>query len=193
MTARHLRFLVRWFFLYNARLVWWCWRLPRRLPAEAALPEDADARRRRAHRLLEEASAGGAGACAACGRCCQEAVDRFTPFDHMVRIGTSSPAPTWDRRLLSLPWMMWNAVRHGAQRLATGSRRALVSSCVHLTPSGCRLPRAERPMICVSWFCPTFVRAMTFEAMEAAEMPLREIEALHREAVRSVRAARRIR
>lgn len=187
VTCRHLRFLLRWVFLYNAELVWLSWRLPRRVPEAAALPAAADERRLQAYAALASALADGGAICAACGRCCLERVNRFTPFDQIIRRGASAPAPAGDRRIYSLPWMAWNGLRHAAQRLLPRRRRKTAPPCVHLTPAGCGLARPERPMICVSWFCPAFVLAMHWRGLAAAEAPLRAIEALHREAAGAAR------
>jgi len=187
MMLRRLRFLARWVLFYNAELVWLCWRLPRRIPEGVALPPETDARRREAHLRLGEATAACAKVCAGCGRCCLEEVDRFTPFDQIARRATAAPAPSGDRRIYSVPWMIRNAGLHALQRLRPAAKRPVPPSCPHLTPEGCGLPRAERPMICVSWFCLTSALAMDRAAMAAAEAPLREIERIHREAARAAR------
>lgn len=191
MTRRHVRFLLRWVVFYNAELVWLAWRLPRHVDPGAALPPGDDRRRREAHRLLAGATASCTRACASCGRCCLESVDRFTPFDAIVRRATPAPAPSESRRIYSLPWMVWNAVWHGAQRLLPEERRPRVTPCPHLAADGCRLPREDRPMICVSWFCPQAVLAMSPVDMDAAEPHLRQIEALHRQALRAARSYRK--
>lgn len=187
---RRVRFVARWVLFYNVELVWLCWRLPWRLPEDAALPPEADERRRRAHGLLGKATAECGRVCAGCGRCCLEEVDRFTPFDQVVRRAPASPAPSGSRRIYSVPWMLWNAVLHAAQRPLPASKRPAPPPCRHLTPEGCGLSRPDRPMICVSWFCPRAALAMSPEAMDAAEAPLREVEALHREALRAARRPR---
>ncbi|MBI3946941.1 MAG: hypothetical protein HY321_13540 [Armatimonadetes bacterium] len=189
MSPRRLWFLLRWLVFYNAELVWLCWRLPRHIPPGAALPPDSDARRRQAHAELAAATARHGGICAACGRCCLEEVDRFTPFDQLVRARSASPAPSADRRLYSVPWMAWNALSHTAQRLPGRSQQAPLPPCPYVGTEGCRLPRVERPMVCVSWFCLHLALVMIPADMDAAEAPLRAIEALHREAVRAARAA----
>ncbi|MDH7569451.1 MAG: hypothetical protein QHJ73_07690 [Armatimonadota bacterium] len=191
VTWRHVRFLARWVLFYNAELVWLCWRLPKRLPRAAALPPEADARRRAAHRELSEATARANQVCAACGRCCLERTNRFTPFDEFVRAATPSPSPPGDRRIYSLPWMVANAVAHGVQRLLRYGQPLSTEVCPYLEAEGCRLPREERPMLCVSWFCPRFVLTMSPAEMERLEEPLREVERLHRAAVRQAREARR--
>ncbi|MDO8587829.1 MAG: hypothetical protein Q7T82_12415 [Armatimonadota bacterium] len=182
LTLRRLRFLMRWVVFYNARLVWLCLRLPRR-HSNAALSSVADERRRRAQLALARVSGDCASVCADCGNCCLESVDRFTPFDRVVRTESDSPAPSWDRRIYSVPWMIYNSVRHGVQRLSPGSKKRPAPACPHLTPRGCGLSIEERPMICVSWFCPRTVFAMSERTLAARERPLLIIETLHRHAL----------
>jgi hypothetical protein len=190
LVLRRLRFTLRWVVLYNIRLIWLNWRLPHRLPAAALCP-NADEHRRHAHALLADATMDCGTACAECGRCCAEKVDRFTAFDELVRSATDSPAPSWDRRIYSVPWMIWNGITHTGQRLLglSGGHKA---HCQYHTADGCGLGRLDRPMICVSWFCLRAVSAMDTWAMDAAEAPLRIIEDLHKDALRVARAGRRI-
>jgi hypothetical protein len=164
------------------------WRLPRRIPDHAALLPEANERRLRAHDDLARITDGCGSICASCGRCCLEDVDRFTPFDSIVRRSTTSPPPSEDRRIYYLPWMIWNSVYHAAQKLLPRSHRKPPPPCRHLTPAGCGLPHQERPMICVSWFCPTFMLSMKPEDIKAMQVPLREIESLHQEALQFARA-----
>ncbi|MDO8682392.1 MAG: hypothetical protein Q7N50_02790 [Armatimonadota bacterium] len=154
---------------------------------EAALDPIADERRREAHLALAETTAICARVCADCGRCCFEEVDRFTPFDQIVRRNTDIPAPSGNLRIYSLPWMVWNAIAHGFQRLFRLNRHRTPPPCRYLSSEGCSLPREDRPMICVSWFCPRSALAMDRAAMDAAESPLCVIESLHREALRSTK------
>jgi Fe-S-cluster containining protein len=184
LLFHRLRFFLRWVVFYNIELVWLSWRLPK-IPAGAALGSAADERRREAHIALAGATANCGDVCADCGRCCLEDVNRFTAFDQIVREGSDSPAPSWDNRIYSVPWMIYNAVTHTVQRLL----RTKVKSppCSHLSPDGCSLARQDRPMICVSWFCPRAAFAMDSKSMNAAEAPLRVIEGLHRDALRTAR------
>ncbi|MGC8833248.1 MAG: hypothetical protein ACP5R4_04265 [Armatimonadota bacterium] len=185
MSLRHLKFLIRWVFFYNAELVWLSWMLPRRPSPEAALDPEADRRRRAAHEGLAEATGGCSAVCAKCGRCCMEPVSRFTQFDRLVRMRTHSPAPECGWRIYSLIWMLYNALRHCFQKLLSPYR--LPKPCRYLTDSGCSLPRAERPMICVSWFCITAALGIEKDMLAETEKHLRTIEKLHRDVVCSSR------
>jgi hypothetical protein len=189
LVLHRLRFLMRWVFVYNVRLVWMNMMLPPNLGPAQAMDAIADERRRRAHAMLAKASEEANKACANCGTCCAEDVDRFTPFDYLVRRNTSSPAPSWDGRIYSVKWMILNAVSHGLQKLFKRPAPEAVS-CRHHTASGCALLREDRPMICVSWYCAKAPLAMSRRTIEASQEPLRLIEALHREALHCARTKR---
>lgn len=180
---RRLRFVLRWVFVYNIRLVWLNSRLPRHIPNNAALDSGADEQRRYAQLLLGKIMAGNSGKCSTCGRCCQESVDRFTPFDSIVRRQTESPAPSHDRRIYSVWWMLWNATSHGLGRLFHTSSGEPATACPYQSLVGCNLVWHHRPMLCVSWLCLKVAVAMDSLSMDAAEKPLRLIEALHQDAV----------
>jgi hypothetical protein len=181
-----LRFLVRWVFVYNIRLVWLNLRLPKVLGHAQAMPAAADKTRRDAHNMLAKASEECNKACANCGTCCAEDVDRFTAFDYLVRRNTNSPAPSWDGKIYSIWWMISNAVSHGVQRALRRSEPEALT-CRHHSEAGCALAREDRPMICVSWYCAKAALAMSRHTIEASERPLRIIEALHVDALRSAR------
>jgi len=185
MSFRHFKFLVRWVLFYNAELVWLSWMLPRQPSPEAALDPEADRRRRVAHEHLAETTKGCDTVCAECGRCCLEPVSRFTQFDRLVRMRTQSPAPEYNQRIYSLIWMLYNALRHCFQRLLPHHRNHRPLPCRYLSDQGCSLPRVERPMICVSWFCLTAALAIKEDMLAETEKHLRTIEKLHRDVVRS--------
>ena len=188
MTLRHVRFLWRGVALYNVQLICLNGRPPRQVPTPASYPAAADHRRRRAHSVLGAATADASRVRATCGRCCLGGVDRFTPFDQMVRARATTPAPSASRRIYSMPWMIANGVGHFLEGRLT-RRPEKPAACRYLSPNGCTLSRHERPMICVSWFCPTLVLATHPARLDQAEGPLREILALHREGVSRARAA----
>jgi len=189
LTLCRLRFLLRWVIVYNIRLVWMNMMLPGQLGPAQAMDPTVDERRRHAHAMLAKASEESNKACANCGTCCAEDVDRFTAFDYLVRRKTHSPAPSWDGKIYSVKWMILNAVSHGLQRLLRRPAPEAVS-CRHHTPAGCALAREDRPMICVSWYCAKGALAMSRRTIEAADEPLRLIEGLHREALLCARQSR---
>lgn len=182
LIFHRLRFLMRWVLVYNIRLIWMNAMLPKKLGPAQAMDAAADERRREAHAMLAKASDEANKACANCGTCCAEDVDRFTAFDYLVRRNTESPAPSWDGKIYSVKWMIINAVLHGVQRLL--KRPAPEVSCRHHTATGCALPREDRPMICVSWYCAKAALAMSPQTIKGSQEPLVLIESLHREALR---------
>jgi hypothetical protein len=181
LIVHRLRFLMRWVFVYNIRLIWMNAMLPKKIGPAQAMDAAADEHRREAHAMLAKASDEANKACADCGTCCAEDVDRFTAFDYLVRRNTTSPAPSWDGRIYSVKWMIINAVLHGVQRLLRRPKPEV--SCRHHTATGCALPREDRPMICVSWYCAKGALGMSRHTIEASDEPLRLIESLHREAL----------
>jgi hypothetical protein len=117
-------------------------------------------------------------------------VDRFTAFDQIVRQGTDAPPPSWDGRIYSIWWLALDTLRQTIRRVThPRSHSRDMPICRLQSGSGCSLPWPERPMICVSWFCPRAVFAMDRDTLDMAEDPIREIERLHRESLGAARAA----
>ena len=79
--------------------------------------------------------------------------------------------------------MMWNAASHGLGRMFNTSSGKPTAACPYSSLVGCNLVWHERPMLCVSWLCLKVAVAMDGPSMDAAEKPLRLIEALHQDAL----------
>ena len=191
LVFRRIRFFLRWVVFYNLELIWLNLRLPRKIPPVTGLDRRADERRRRAHSELSAVAARLSEFCSACkGHCCLKDMDRFTAFDQIVRQETDAPPPSWDGRIYSIRWLALDTLRQTIRRLTRPrSHRQDMPICKLQSGSGCSLAWPERPMICVSWFCPRAVFAMDCDVLAMAEGPIREIEHLHREALGAARAA----
>lgn len=124
--------------------------------------------------------------CESCGGlCCQEQVERYTPFDQHIHEALEQPLQTYDTRIYSPFWMISNGIKHVASRLI--GRKTTPLPCPYLAPTGCSIEREKRPMICASWFCPKYLRSIDQQDMQKLSYPLREIEAIHHEIHMSAR------
>lgn len=183
-------FILRWFFFYNLELVFLHLLVPK---ASWKVLKDREVRqyllslnqrRTQAQQEIYRILRPYGKICATCGACCLEPVNRFTLFDHTVRLEDKKPVPHYGQDILSLPWILKNGIVHTSKRVwrfLVGKPPEQVEPCPNLGFCGCTLKEVERPMLCASWFCPKYMLAMDPEDLTAIASPLREIERIHRE------------
>lgn len=183
-------FILRWFFFYNLELVFLHLLVPK---SSWRVLEDGEARqhllslnrqRIQAQQEIYRIIRPYGKICATCGACCLEPVNRFTLFDHTVRLCDKKPVPHYGRDILSLPWILKNGIVHTSKRVwrfLFGKPSQPIKPCPNLGAYGCTLNETERPMLCASWFCPKYMLAMAPEDLSAVTSSLSEIERIHRE------------
>ncbi len=124
--------------------------------------------------------------CADCGgRCCLESVERFTLFDRLVWKTAERDLDAHGTDILSLSWMIGNALKHALSRNNNQDRQVAKDTCRQLEQGGCRLGYADRPMLCASWLCPRLIQAMDEIDLRTLSGPLESVRDIHREVVRS--------
>lgn len=188
-TVKKIKFVARWYLMYNARLVWLQARLPKDADKVCLVESDVaglERRRRGAQAEIFDRVLKYGKLCAECGgRCCQEPVDRYTIFDQYIHGGLGRPLENYSGRIYSLPWLLANGFRHAVKRVTGIGKEP--PPCRYLSPAGCRLKKEMRPMLCASWFCPKYLRSISPEDMLLLARPLKEIENIHCEIYRSSR------
>lgn len=182
-AIRRTAFLARWYVMYNARLMLLNDALPENGEAPC-LSEDIasalDKKRRKAQAAIYSKIANHKSPCAECrGRCCLEEVDRYTAFDQAIHSGVGSPLEKYGGKIYSPSWMISGGLRRTFLRKVGADKTA--PPCRHLSPAGCTIDKELRPMLCASWFCPTYIRALSAEELEELAEDIAEIEAVHRE------------
>lgn len=174
------RFIARWYGLYNFKLILLQLRMPE--AADKALPKEAalllDQRRRKAQTSIYRIVGKYGEVCAECGgRCCMEEIDRYTPFDQQIHGPLDRPLESYSGKIFSPFWMIKNGFKHQLDKVK-GSNLA-PPPCRYLSPAGCSLEKDMRPMLCASWFCPSYMRSLEDNDLIELEKHLAQVETIH--------------
>jgi Fe-S-cluster containining protein len=86
---------------------------------------------------------------------------------------------------LNLPVMIAASFKRTVQR-KIGKDIDQPKPCRYLSQSGCTLTHEQRPMLCVSWFCPKYIFGMNPSSLDCLERPLREISLIHHQIAEAV-------
>ncbi|MHB0975969.1 MAG: hypothetical protein ACYC1U_02115 [Candidatus Aquicultorales bacterium] len=181
-------FVARFYGLFNLQLI----RLYKKItdakgePLSKEKASTLNDRRLQAHEDIFAVLKGYGSVCADCdGRCCREEVDRYTSFDNHIHSALDKPLESYSDTILDPVWMLVNGMKHTLAKKA--GRTEQPPPCRYLSPTGCRLEKDERPMLCASWFCPTYLRSVDPKDLKRLAGPIKEIESIHKEIARSVR------
>lgn len=192
LSRRRLAHLLKWYLRYNIELARLHEAVLQRIPDNTPAPDllaGLDSRRISAQEELGNVLSGYRETCAACqGRCCLEDIERYTVFDWLLWQGAGRDLPSYGKEILSLNWMISNAVTHAFQKTSGGGPPGGdgAVSCRHLGPAGCTIDYELRPMLCTSWMCPRLILAMDDESLTRVEEPLEAIRDIHRSLAASV-------
>ncbi|MBS3910021.1 MAG: hypothetical protein KGZ93_10455 [Actinobacteria bacterium] len=186
LTMKHLSFFLRRFLRYNVELFYLQSKMPKwsEHPDEQ-LAQSLNDRRLAAHREILDATRDHGHLCGSCGRCCLERVERHTDFDQFIHAGIGQPLHHFDKKILNLPLMITTSAKRTVQRMI-GKDLAEPKPCRYLSKSGCTLTHQQRPMLCVSWFCPKYIFGMDPSSLDCLEKPLNEMRLIHHEIAKAV-------
>lgn len=188
-SIKRVRFFLRWYLVYNVRLIWYSANLPKGFESAKAngpMAASLDRRRREAQKAIFDIIEKHSGLCGDCGRCCLEEVDRYTAFDNYIHSSLGVELSGFGNLIYDPIWMLSSGLKRALMRQLKddGSKPP---PCRHLSPEGCSIEKEMRPMLCASWFCPQYIRRFSSDDMDDLETPLSEIEAIHREIYRSLK------
>ena len=182
-SIKRVRFIWRWYFVYNVRLIWYSAHLPQGFESASAsesIAASLDRRRREAQKVIFDIIERHSGLCGDCGRCCLEEVDRYTAFDNYIHSSLDAKLSGFGNRIYDPIWMLSSGIKRSLMRYVKDDDNK-PPPCRYLSPEGCTIDKEMRPMLCASWFCPNYIRKFSSDDMDKLEAPLREIESIHRE------------